>query len=136
MAAPQKVSFLGGTPLTQEPASPPGEAEEAPKTAADQAFEDAERAQTVARTVDAIMGATQEDEDFEVPKLRRRSAAKSKVDMYIDAQLARDLDDLCRFARYQFDARKGEVQELVVRYGLNNKAEIMRALRASVAEDE
>ena len=131
MAKPAEIDFLGGTPLTQETAPPPGGHDEAFRAAEVEAGIAAELANQTAETP----GDDDEDVTFEVPDLPRRGARRRKSDFYIPTVDADKIDALCRYAKYHFDVNKGEVQELVVRYGLRNLAEVMRALR-KMAEGE
>ena len=121
MAKPATPDFLGGTPLTQEVAPPP-----------EGAWEKAE-----AENPRPEMVAPPEDEDdasFEVPDLPQRAARRRKIDMYVPTKQAARVDAICRYAKFNFDVNKGETQELILKYGLNNEAEVMRALRAMVED--
>lgn len=126
MAVPGKVKvpMLGETPLDQAVAPPP--------PGGDDAWAEAERENPPAPLMEAP-----EDEDdapFEVPELPQRGAKRRKIDMYVPTKQAARVDALCRYAKYHFDVNKGETQELILKYGLNNEAEVMRALRAMVED--
>jgi len=54
--------------------------------------------------------------------------------LYVDISLVAEVEKLMRAGGYLFDAKKYEVAEKILRYGLNNKAEILRELRELVAE--
>lgn len=141
MAVPGKVKvpMLGSTPLDQEVAPPP--------PGVDAPWEEAEKKAAEATPLvgmspgphDPRMVPPREDDDedeapFVVPDLPQRGAKRRKIDMYVPTKQAARVDALCRYAKFHFDVNKGETQELILKYGLNNEAEVMRALRAMVED--
>lgn len=68
------------------------------------------------------------DPEFDVPERVNRRAARLKVDFYLDAQLAQEADDLVSYAAFRFRLKRGEVQDVVVAVGMDNRAEIIRQL--------
>lgn len=66
---------------------------------------------------------------LEVPDLPLRAPAKKKVWFYVSTPVADQLDKLVRYAAFHFGLKQGEVQEIALAMGLDNEAEILRALR-------
>jgi hypothetical protein len=68
-------------------------------------------------------------DDFDVPDLPVRPPAKQKVWFYVSKPVADELDKFVRYAAFHFGLKQGEVQEIVLSMGLDNRAEILRAMR-------
>lgn len=102
-------------PLAAEPEAPAPQAKQPRKTAAKKAS--------------AVEPEPDVDVLAEVPTPPLRRAARTKVDMYVSRDVAERVDALVRYAAYHFGLRKGEVQDRILTMGLDNSAELLRALR-------
>lgn len=133
MVKPVKAAGLtlaGATPLSApdvaEPAPP--EAPPQPQPPAEAAPAPVKAAPTRRRLPAKSARGEAEDPFADVPG-RLRRPDRLKVDMYLRGALAEQVDRVVNYAAYHFRLKKGEVQDLIVQHGLDNTAELMRAMR-------
>lgn len=113
------LNFAGVTGLS----APPDDPEPAAGTAVK-----AKPRKAAAKRVPARKTAAAPPELDELPQRPPAQAERRKLDFYLGAAMADDVDDLVAYAVYRFRMKKGQVQDMVVAIGMDNRAEIMRQL--------
>lgn len=73
---------------------------------------------------------------FDVPELPAQEPKNKKVWFFVPTTDANDLERLIRYAAFHYGLKQHEVQTIALRVGLDNQAEIMRALRVKVGLEE